>query len=275
MQSFYSLVKYTQAMISSKVILTIRAQPPNTFAGFMVQARNEKGRPVGLFTQSDNVKPTECFGVPGNTATHVNHQPKTEVTMSWSADPGYAGDRYGRQVNERILGEAEGKTSSSRQDIDLHVVMFCPISKVNTFTGAWSNFMMSIHFYGRRVDEMQCHKYEDASFNIYDMVRWMCKVLHLKHLGSDKTFTPGQWLRATFMFSSPPCTTLELPRPIEVLTLGTANSMLIYPSYNQLEILLSTEGPNVTMAQSKFHFGISILSKLEILRPTEDATLGT
>uniref|UniRef100_A0A1B6JI15 Reelin domain-containing protein n=1 Tax=Homalodisca liturata TaxID=320908 RepID=A0A1B6JI15_9HEMI len=150
MQSFYSLIKYTQAMISSKaaalcfltvllitvqgrpdgapsdacetmdpshggspqtgpmpytlqldshkinsggrVHFTIRAQPPNTFAGFMVQARNDKGRPVGVFTQSDNVKPTECFGVPANTATHVNHQPKTEVTMSWSADPGYTGD---------------------------------------------------------------------------------------------------------------------------------------------------------------------------------------
>uniref|UniRef100_A0A1B6M3A4 Reelin domain-containing protein n=1 Tax=Graphocephala atropunctata TaxID=36148 RepID=A0A1B6M3A4_9HEMI len=74
------------------VHFTIRAQPPNTFAGFMVQARNDRGRPVGVFTPCETVKPTECFGVAANTATHVNHQPKTEVTMRWTPDPSYGGN---------------------------------------------------------------------------------------------------------------------------------------------------------------------------------------
>lgn len=62
----YSLMMDTNRINSDGcVYFTIKAKPPNTFTGFMVQARGEReDRPVGVFTEGEDVKLMECFGEP-------------------------------------------------------------------------------------------------------------------------------------------------------------------------------------------------------------------
>ncbi|XP_054285233.1 putative defense protein [Macrosteles quadrilineatus] len=74
------------------VFFRIRAKPPATFQGFMVQVIGEReGKPVGTFTDMDDVKTMECFGKPDNTATHIDNSAKEEVVLRWVPDNDYSG----------------------------------------------------------------------------------------------------------------------------------------------------------------------------------------
>uniref|UniRef100_A0A1B6FM74 Reelin domain-containing protein n=1 Tax=Cuerna arida TaxID=1464854 RepID=A0A1B6FM74_9HEMI len=74
------------------IYITIKGQEPEQFAGFMVQARDNKtGAVVGYFREADDVKLMDCFGKPDNTAININYLPKEEVIMRWFPDIRYTG----------------------------------------------------------------------------------------------------------------------------------------------------------------------------------------
>ncbi|XP_046675673.1 putative ferric-chelate reductase 1 homolog [Homalodisca vitripennis] len=70
------------------VYFYIRALPPLSFQGFMIQARDDKtGQAVGEFdTDNRKISVINCFGRPDSTAMHADNSPKTEVTARWAPE---------------------------------------------------------------------------------------------------------------------------------------------------------------------------------------------
>ncbi|XP_046677320.1 putative ferric-chelate reductase 1 homolog [Homalodisca vitripennis] len=70
------------------VYVYIRALPPLSFQGFMIQARDDKtGQAVGEFdTDNRKISVINCFGRPDSTAMHADNSPKTEVTARWAPE---------------------------------------------------------------------------------------------------------------------------------------------------------------------------------------------
>ncbi|XP_054284448.1 defense protein l(2)34Fc-like [Macrosteles quadrilineatus] len=69
------------------------ANPDVQFSGFMVQARDDTGKPIGEFdTGCVDIRVMTCFGVFANTAIHLDSEPKTEAHMRWLPDTDFVGN---------------------------------------------------------------------------------------------------------------------------------------------------------------------------------------
>lgn len=77
---------------NEKVMFTIEAPQGRKIGGFMVQARNNDGKPIGEFVVTANdIKTIDCSGGKRNTASHTSSEPKDKVQMSWKPPESYAG----------------------------------------------------------------------------------------------------------------------------------------------------------------------------------------
>ena len=56
-----------------------------SFGGFQFQARTQNDILIGTFNESENVRVTNCGGIPGSSATHINSVQKTAVEIIWVA----------------------------------------------------------------------------------------------------------------------------------------------------------------------------------------------
>lgn len=78
------VVDMTEIFPNESVTFTIKAPFPRKFMGFMVQARNAQGKPIGyLDTCSYRIKIFDCPGGEKNTATHARAFEREEVDMLW------------------------------------------------------------------------------------------------------------------------------------------------------------------------------------------------
>ncbi|OXA44906.1 putative defense protein isoform X2 [Folsomia candida] len=81
----------TQVRGGETVDVTIYARNGEKFKGFYIQARDEKGAPIGTFNENTYVKTHSCGGIKSNAAHHVNSEDKTKVQVSWTAPANYNG----------------------------------------------------------------------------------------------------------------------------------------------------------------------------------------
>ena len=65
----------------------------DSFKGFMLQAHNDKKKPIGSFEPGDggDMKTTECKGK-DDTLTHENPKEKKEITATWKPPKGFKGE---------------------------------------------------------------------------------------------------------------------------------------------------------------------------------------
>ena len=70
--------------------MTKQLQIFHFFTGFMIQARDGNGSPIGTFL-TGFYKKMECSGSNGNTISHKSATTKNSVNSRWRAPNGYKG----------------------------------------------------------------------------------------------------------------------------------------------------------------------------------------
>merc|ERR1712024_199113 len=75
---------------ASKGLINVAINSQKIFKGFIIQARDDNGSPIGTFL-TGFYKKMECSGSNGNTISHTSATNKNSVVSRWRAPNGYKG----------------------------------------------------------------------------------------------------------------------------------------------------------------------------------------